>query len=55
MVPRLQGASGGVGGFVISHYAGNVEYSGEGMMKKNQDTLQQDLVRVLEWLVCLTV
>jgi hypothetical protein len=38
------GSSAATGAFVVCHYAGNVEYTAEGMMQKNQDTLQPDLV-----------
>ena len=39
------GAASSTSCFVVSHYAGHVEYCADGMMQKNQDTLQQDLVR----------
>lgn len=46
-VAHPQGASDGQCTFVVAHYAGMVEYSGEGMMKKNQDNLQADLLDLI--------
>eukprot|EP00041_Stephanoeca_diplocostata_P035801 m.1275779 g.1275779 ORF g.1275779 m.1275779 type:complete len:1469 (+) comp24762_c0_seq12:253-4659(+) len=34
--------------FFVSHYAGKVEYDGEGFLEKNRDALQMDLVEVLQ-------
>eukprot|EP00743_Colponemidia_sp_Colp-15_P006424 GILK01006914.1.p1 GENE.GILK01006914.1~~GILK01006914.1.p1 ORF type:complete len:1308 (-),score=307.14 GILK01006914.1:165-4088(-) len=44
--PKLQ--KGGQQVFAIKHYAGTVSYQVDGFLEKNKDTLQQDLVSVME-------
>jgi hypothetical protein len=34
--------------FMVRHYAGEVDYDGEGFLEKNRDTLNADLLELLE-------